>query len=172
MIKKILGNEKGSGYILVFIVLLLFVMAATPVVLDIYSVKTTGKKYTERLDDINRDTYQLVDIENTAYNVDVEITDQEEAKKLFYKLLQQRFNLDESLTPKNPNGTMMSGKPIRVEQFKIIRNEDAPLDDGYGDKLSGAGVISEIVVPIKTPWLKVEGEKRILVTTEIFRNKQ
>ncbi|MFT9494233.1 MULTISPECIES: hypothetical protein [Bacillota] len=167
--KKVLFNENGTagvGILLISLVTLLLFIPISMILLDNAYIGFIERKYTEGIDDINRDIYQLIDIEKTAFYVDIEVTNKTDAEKLFTDMLQKRFNLDSSNTP--IDNELITG-PIIIEQLHVVDQDDLPFDDGYGNTMNYPGVVAEVVLPIKTLALGIEADKRILVTSEIFR---
>ncbi|MEK5394013.1 hypothetical protein NSQ59_27315 [Margalitia sp. FSL K6-0131] len=160
---SIIKNERGGVSLTLmfwFMGIFPFIVLFAAILLDKGAIYYLDKKYSEAVDDTNHDLYRLIDIQNTAFNVDMEITDDVNAKQQFNEIIQRRLSPD--------NNKFITG-PAKVDQIHIVKMEDLPFNDGHGDQMTHPGIVSEITVPIKTPIFGIKINDKILVTTEIFR---
>lgn len=157
---KSLSNEKGNvSWIIIGITTFVLAIPILFIIFDSFYISFVERKYTEAIDDINRDVYQLIDIQRTAFNVDIEVMDEAAARLAFEEQLDLRFGED---------GLSING-PITIDQFEVIQLSDLPVDDRYGTELTNPGIISEVTIPIKTRFLGIEADKKVLVTSEVYR---
>jgi hypothetical protein len=167
--KKLLLNERGDAHWIVFIVGTIIVATSfSCIVLDSWFIDNFDRKTTRVIDDLNLDVYTMLDVEYTAFETGFDINAADEAKVL-QKVkdgLQARFMLDSSLSP-------LPGSPFKgavaIENFKVVHENDVPYNDGYGRTMEYPGISFVLVGAIKTPFLGIQGNHRILITTEVYR---
>ena len=161
MIKKLSKDERGFiHWPVIFGVVFIFVLLFAIGLADYIYIAETKKRAHNTIDQVNRSIYSLIDIESVAFNVDIEVLNEVEAREVFEQKLEARFNLFE--------GSIANGE-FTIQQFEVVNVSDLPYYDGYNNTMQEPGIISQVDIPIKTPFLGIEGLHPILVTTEVFR---
>lgn len=163
-LQKLHTDQRGNvGWIVIFAGFILIIIPLIVIFVDYFYVIMIDEKYNDIVDEINLDAYLIaLDIEHTAYNTNFRVKE-DEAYEFFRNALKARFRLDDSLNPL-PNSPLNG--PIIIEKYAILYPGD---QDGHGRTMENYGIVSDILIPVKTPLIEIEGNKPIFVTTEIAR---
>ncbi|KZE78171.1 hypothetical protein AV654_19540 [Paenibacillus elgii] len=156
-IKWLIHDQRGdAGWLIYYSVAIIITISFCFILGDHLAISFIDSRTTEVVDDLNRDVYSLLDVQYTSDTTGFRLTDESKAYNLFADGLRSRLDLS-------------SVGQARINQWKIVNEGDLPYMDGHGRTMMHPGIITDITIPIRTPLLGIVADKRILITTEIYR---
>lgn len=164
----IIKNNSGSiSWPILFSVVLVFSLFFIILGFDLIYYEIMNHRFESEIQAVNHETYQLINIRDAAYNVNLEVTDTTTAKQVFIENLARHLNLNSNLQP-NPSNHLISGQ-VAINQFNVVTVGQLPFNNGYGYTMNHPGIITEVDIPVTLPFFKFHGVIKNLVNTEIYR---
>lgn len=156
-IKWLIHDQRGdAGWLIYYSVAFIIMISFCFILGDHVAINVLDSRTTEVVDDLNRDVYSLLDVQYTSDTTGFRLTDESKAYDLFVAGLRSRLDFS-------------SVGQARINQWKVVNESELPYTDGHGRTMMHPGIITDITIPIRTPFLGIVAEKRTLITTEIYR---